>query len=101
MTIQWSEQEHGMETTRYTGADGFVYEFIQEEGWYVVSAVLFREDPKYNGPHICPRCGSKSQWRGTDAKSRMISVQCEGGCREYNMSFSQLSDYPKFKEGQI
>jgi hypothetical protein len=36
-----------------------------------------------------------------DAESRMISVQCEGDCGEYNMSFNQLSDYPKFKEGQI
>jgi hypothetical protein len=66
-----------------------------------LSAVLFKEDPKYNGPHICPRCGSQSLWRATQAEDRMISVECEGNCGEYNMSFSQLSDYPGFKEGQI
>ena len=27
-----------------------------------------------------------------------ISIQCEGDCGEYNMSFSHLSDHPKFKE---
>ncbi len=98
--MQWSGHEGGKNTTRYTGADGLVYDFIEGEGWYV-SAFLFKEDPKYNGLHICPRCGSRSKWKAVSAEARMISVECEGDCRQYTMSYGQLSDYPHFREGPI
>jgi hypothetical protein len=70
--------------------------------WHTfMSATVFKEDSKYNGSHVCPRCGSQSQWRGTDADLRMISVKCEGNCGEYNMSYDQLSNSPHFKENPI
>ena len=74
---------------------------LSREADAMASAVVFQEDPKYNGAHVCPRCGSRSQWRGTDADLRMISVQCRRDCGEYNMSYDQLSDGPHFKEDRI
>jgi len=63
--------------------------------------MLNREDPKYNGPHTCPRCGAESTWAiqganasgdsDTDPDATMITVQCSGDCGEYVMSHLQLS----------
>jgi hypothetical protein len=60
----------------------------------------FFKDLKYNGPHICPRCGCQSHWRATgiNTEMKMITVRCEGGCREYIMAYQQLSYYALFKE---
>jgi|HubBroStandDraft_4_1064222.scaffolds.fasta_scaffold557584_1 predicted nucleic-acid-binding Zn-ribbon protein len=65
-----------------------------------MSSVLFGEDPKYNGPHICPKCGNRSHWKATNFDQRMIMVRCET-CGEYSEAYSQLSEGQYFKEGQI
>jgi hypothetical protein len=56
----------------------------------------FREDPKFNGQHACPRCGSKSVWKAVGEEDLMINVKCEGSCRDYTMSYKQMSEYPLF-----
>jgi hypothetical protein len=66
-----------------------------------MSTVLFVDDPKYNGPHTCPKCGSASQWIGKDAGARMVTVQCEGICGDYTEPYSRLSDYPHFQANVI
>jgi hypothetical protein len=53
-------------------------------------------DPKYNGPHICPRCGSQSTWKVTSLPGGMIEVSCEGDCRGYTMAFAQLETLRHF-----
>jgi hypothetical protein len=90
LTLQWDEAESRNRTTRYAGADGFDYELVEGEGWYMIVSRL--EDPMYNGPHICPRCNSQSEWKWVNAL-RMISVQCQGNCGQYTMSHEQLSKY--------
>ena len=80
--------------TRYAGADGFDYELVEGEGWYMIVSRL--EGPMYNGPHTCPRCNSQSDWKWVNALL-MISVQCEGNCGQYTMSHEQLSRYKNAK----
>jgi hypothetical protein len=92
LTTHWDENESGKRTTRYAGADGFDYELIEGEGWYMIISPL--ADPRYNGPHVCPRCSSQSEWKWVNAL-QMISVRCVGDCGEYVMSYQQLSGYPK------
>jgi hypothetical protein len=100
LAMQWHGYEGGKVATRYTGGDGLVYDLIEGEGWFV-STFLFKEDPKYNGRRVCPRCGSPSEWKATLAEARMITVGCEGDCGGYIMSYGQLSDYPHFREEPI
>ena len=35
LTKQWDEKMFGKETSSYAGEDGFRYEFVTGEGWYV------------------------------------------------------------------
>ena len=65
-----------------------------------MSSVLFGEDEKYNGPHICPKRGNRSQWKAMKVDDRTIGVRCES-CGEYSKTYSQLHDGPYFKEGRI
>jgi hypothetical protein len=57
---------------------------------------FFYDDPKYNGPRNCPKCGDPSQWRGVDADKRMVRVECSGRCGTYEEPYSRLSDLPYF-----
>ena len=66
-----------------------------------MSAVFFEEDPKYNGPHMCPGCGEQSHWTSVSADGRMINIDCEGECGQYVVPYAQLSDYPHFREDSI
>jgi hypothetical protein len=66
-----------------------------------MSTFLFKDDPTYNGAHICPRCGSQSEWKAAYVQAQMITVRCEGSCGSYIMSYQQLSGYPHFREGQV
>jgi hypothetical protein len=34
LTRQWYENEHGKTVTRYVGADGFLYESDEDDGWF-------------------------------------------------------------------
>ena len=61
---------------------------------------FFFEDPTYNGPHICPKCGAPSQWRGTDFDKRLVRVVCSGPCGTYEESYSRLCDLPHFTPNQ-
>jgi hypothetical protein len=36
LTKQWQESEHGRNVTRYSGADGLLYQFVEENGWFAV-----------------------------------------------------------------
>lgn len=58
------------------------------------------DDQRFNGIHVCPRCGCKSLWKSVSASTEgeKINVKCDGDCGEYVMSHAQLSGYPKFKE---
>ena len=56
-----------------------------------------KNSAEYNGPHVCPRCGSQSQWKVADPWRDMIHVQCAGDCGDYTMSYGQLRTYPYFK----
>jgi hypothetical protein len=66
-----------------------------------MSTFSFKDDPKNNGPHICPRCGSQSEWTAAYVQGQMINVRCEGFCGSYIMSYQQLSGYPHFREGHV
>jgi hypothetical protein len=54
------------------------------------------DDPRYNGPHICPQCGAPSHWQGIEAASRLVKVECSGPCNTYEKPYSGLSDLPYF-----
>jgi hypothetical protein len=57
-----------------------------------------RDDPKYNGEHTCPRCGSASGWKAHGKEtSFMIVIECAGPCRGYVMSYQQIRTLPYFK----
>ena len=59
--------------------------------------ILCSEDPKYNGLHVCPKCGGRSEWQTVTTRGRVIEVSCAGDCGRYTMSYVQLSGKPHFK----
>lgn len=63
-------------------------------------SALFSNDPIFNGPHVCPKCGGPWQWRGTDFDKRMVKVECPGPCGTYEEPYSRLSDMPHFSPNQ-
>jgi hypothetical protein len=63
-----------------------------------MAAVELAGDPKHNGPHVCPRCGSLSTWKARVVPAGMIEVSCEGDCQGYTMSYAQLITLPHFIE---
>ena len=72
---------------------------------YKVFGYHFSDDPKYNGDHVCPRCGNRSDWNSTETKtteneqsSIMITVECSGECQHYVMAYETLRKFPHFKE---
>jgi transcription elongation factor Elf1 len=52
---------------------------------------FFEDDPRFNGPHTCPKCGSKSEWKAIKDKAdaRMIRVECPK-CGSYEETYSAL-----------
>ncbi len=64
----------------------------------VISMCLFDSgDPRFNGLHVCPRCGADSIWEGVEKERRLIRVVCEGACEPYEESYANLSDSPHFQ----
>jgi hypothetical protein len=61
---------------------------------------FFVDDPRYNGSHICPKCGAHSQWHGIEAASRLVRVECPGPCGTYDETYSGLSDLPYFSQNK-
>ena len=68
-----------------------------------------RHDRRFNGLHVCQRCGIQSLWKGINEVPQMVSVRCEGDCYEfcggnsrgYTMSLQQLSEYPLFRDAPL
>ena len=63
-----------------------------------IMAEFFTTDPKYNGLHVCPRCGDGSNWRAVDMDRRLIRVECSGKCRTYEEVYPQLQDLPFYRD---
>jgi ssDNA-binding Zn-finger/Zn-ribbon topoisomerase 1 len=58
---------------------------------------FFSDDPKFIGPHTCPKCGRKSQWKAIQGDGRIIRVECPfPECGIYEKSYAALSDMPFF-----
>jgi hypothetical protein len=67
-----------------------------------MSGLSSKEDPRFNGRHVCPRCGSDSIWRAFSPEpGEMIGVFCEGDCGEYLMSYGQLMTFCHFKHDPV
>lgn len=52
--------------------------------------ISLAENPKYNGPHACPACGTKSHWTCINESPITIRVECEGHCGTYLKTYSEL-----------
>jgi hypothetical protein len=55
-----------------------------------------QNNPEYNGPRICPKCGAPSQWRAVEADGRMVRVECSGSCGTYEEPYTSLSNMRDF-----
>jgi hypothetical protein len=55
-------------------------------------------NPKYNGRHACPQCGSESFWSCLDADKPRIRVECEKGCGAYEKAHSELRSLSFFEK---
>jgi hypothetical protein len=61
-------------------------------------SVVWSEDPRFNGPHDCPKCGEQSEWTAVrdDSDRRTVRVECSGDCEPYEEPYSRLRDMPHF-----
>jgi len=50
LTMQWSQNQRGTFMSRYSGDDGFIYELIAGDGWYVVDRGISQKDPVGQAP---------------------------------------------------
>jgi len=48
--MQWSQNQRGTFMSRYSGDDGFIYELIAGDGWYVVDRGISQKDPVGQAP---------------------------------------------------
>jgi len=53
-------------------------------------------NPKYNGPHACPKCGTKAHWTCVKESPIIVRVECEGCCGQFEKSFSEIQALPFF-----
>lgn len=65
---------------------------IEGEG---VSKVL-ETNPKYNGIHTCPGCGTAARWICVQDAPVVIRVICEGECGTFESSYNELQTFPYF-----
>ena len=55
-------------------------------------------NPKYNGSHACPQCGTHSNWRCISEAPVVIRVDCDGSCGTYEKAFLELQSMPNFEK---
>jgi ssDNA-binding Zn-finger/Zn-ribbon topoisomerase 1 len=58
-----------------------------------IEQTFFDYDPRFNGPHNCPKCAGTSQWKAIKGKAdaRIIRVACPK-CGIYEEPYSALED---------
>ena len=87
--------------------------FLDKIGWNAsklcVGTVIFPQaqsrrripmniNPKYNGSHACPQCGTLSSWTCVSEAPIVIRVDCEGSCGAYEKTFLELQSMPFFEK---
>ena len=53
-------------------------------------------NPKYNGMHPCPECGTVSHWTCVSEAPIKIRIECNGRCCTYELRFSEVESRPFF-----
>ena len=63
--------------------------------------LLCPTNPKYNGHHMCPRCGQPSFWTCSCPNEPRIQVECLSGCGTYERPHADLAALPYFEHPDL
>jgi hypothetical protein len=56
------------------------------------------ENPKYNGTHACPVCGTKSHWTCVNDSPVVVRIECDGECGTFETAYADVQSKPFFEK---